>query len=172
MLNFAADHPDMAFRAVLGNLGAIAEAAGETISHGINHNTAPARNAHPLAALLISAFTVCKPKSKDRSFINFAAGHPDMAFRADLGNLGAVAEAAGEASPAASTTTRPLPGTRTCSLRSSYTPSRCASPSRRTAASSSHLRPWPILRPSSESSAVGASSCLARLAGIVGVGSG
>ena len=69
MLNFAAGHPDMAFRADLGNLGAIAEAAGETISHGINHNTAPARNAHLLAALLIYAFTVCKPKSKDRNFI-------------------------------------------------------------------------------------------------------
>ena len=69
MLNFAAGHPDMAFRADLGNLGAVAEAAGETISHGINHNTAPARNAHLLAALLIYAFTVCKPKSKDRNFI-------------------------------------------------------------------------------------------------------
>ena len=101
MLNFAAGHPDMAFRADLGNLGAIAEAAGETISHGINHNTAkkmdehasefwehickphgtspmrseqdvrdyPARNAHLLAALLMYAFTVCKPKSKDRNFI-------------------------------------------------------------------------------------------------------
>ena len=69
MLNFAAGHPDMAFRADLGNLGAIAEATGETISHGINHNTAPARNAHLLAALLIYAFTVCKPKSKDRNFI-------------------------------------------------------------------------------------------------------
>ena len=100
MLNFAAGHPDMAFRADLGNLWAIAEAAEETISHGINHNTAkmderawefwehickshgtspmrseqdvrdyPARNAHLLAALLMYAFTVCKPKSKDRNFI-------------------------------------------------------------------------------------------------------
>ena len=88
MLNFAAGHPDMAFRADLGNLGAIAEAAGETISHGINHNTAggvpggsqrpgrapavgrrrapcPARTARALPV----AFTVCKPKSKDRNFI-------------------------------------------------------------------------------------------------------
>ena len=100
MLNFAAGHPDMAFRADLGNLWAIAEAAEETISHGINPNTAkmderawefwehickshgtspmrseqdvrdhPARNAHLLAALLMYAFTVCKPKSKDRNFI-------------------------------------------------------------------------------------------------------
>ena len=40
MLNFAAGHPDMAFRADLGNLWAIAEATEETISFGINHNTA------------------------------------------------------------------------------------------------------------------------------------
>ena len=40
MLNFAAGHPDMAFRADLGNLWAIAEATEETISYGINHNTA------------------------------------------------------------------------------------------------------------------------------------
>ena len=100
MLNFAAGHPDMAFRADLGNLWAIAEATEETISYGINHNTAkmderawefwehicsthgtspmrseqdvkdyPARNAHLLAALLMYAFTVCKPKSKGRHFI-------------------------------------------------------------------------------------------------------
>ena len=55
MLNFAPDHPGIAFRADLGNLGAIAEATGETISHGINHNTAPARSAHLPSALLIYA---------------------------------------------------------------------------------------------------------------------
>ena len=100
MLNFAAGHPDMAFRADLSNLWAIAEVTEETISYGINHNTAkmderawefwehvcsthgtssmrseqdikdyPARNAHLLAALLMYAFTVCKPKSKGRHFI-------------------------------------------------------------------------------------------------------
>lgn len=100
MLNFAAGHPDMAFRAELSNLWAIAEATEETISYGINHNTAkmderawefwehvcsthgtspmrteqdtkdyPARNAHLLAALLMYAFTVCKPKSKGRHFV-------------------------------------------------------------------------------------------------------
>ena len=62
MLNFAADHPDMAFRADLGNLGAIAEATGETISHGINHNTAPARSAHLPAALLIYAAQDGRPR--------------------------------------------------------------------------------------------------------------
>ena len=62
MLNFAAGHPDMAFRADLGNLGAIAEAAGETISHGINHNTAPARSAHLPAALLIYAAQDGRPR--------------------------------------------------------------------------------------------------------------
>ena len=100
MLNFAAGHPDMAFRADLSNLWAIAEVTEETITYGINHNTAkmderawefwehvcsthgtspmrseqdikdyPARNAHLLAALLMYAFTVCKPKSKGRHFI-------------------------------------------------------------------------------------------------------
>ena len=100
MLNFAAGHPDMAFRADLENLWAIGEATEETVAHGINHNTAkmderawefwehvcathgtsplrseqdvrdyPARNAHLLAALLLYAFTVCKPKAKGRHFV-------------------------------------------------------------------------------------------------------
>ena len=100
MLNFAAGHPDMAFSADLGGLWAIGEATEETVSYGINHNTAkmderawvfwehvcsvhgtspmrteqdarefPARNAHLLAALLMYAFTVCKPKSKGRQFV-------------------------------------------------------------------------------------------------------
>ena len=100
MLNFAAGHPDMAFSADLGGLWAIGGATEETVSYGINHNTAkmderawvfwehicsvhgtsplrteqdvrefPARNAHLLAALLMYAFTVCKPKSKGRQFV-------------------------------------------------------------------------------------------------------
>ena len=40
MLNFAAGHPDMAFRADLSNSWAIAEVTEETVSYGINHNTA------------------------------------------------------------------------------------------------------------------------------------
>ena len=100
MLNFAAGHPDMAFKADLDNLWAVGEATEETVSYGVNHNTAkmderawefwehicathgtsplrseqdvrdyPARNAHLLAALLMYAFTVCKPKAKGRHFI-------------------------------------------------------------------------------------------------------
>ena len=40
MLNLAAGHPDMAFRAGLSNSWAIAEVTEEIVSCGINHNTA------------------------------------------------------------------------------------------------------------------------------------